>query len=107
MRTIQDIDTVSSGCRSARDARRVLLADPDPIVRRLVRRRLTASHEFLVGCETGDGADAVELACRHRPHVAMLEARMPGLDAVSAISQIEERAPDVRIVVFTAATDAD
>jgi DNA-binding NarL/FixJ family response regulator len=90
-----------------RDARRVLLADPDPISRQVIRRALVASHEFLVGAEAADGVEAVELVCQHRPHIVVLEARMPGQDAAVAIRQIAKRAPETLVVVVTAVTDDD
>ncbi|WP_259311807.1 response regulator [Capillimicrobium parvum] len=84
-----------------------MLADPDPISRQVIRRALIATHDFMVGAETGDGAKAVEMVCVQRPDFAVIEARMPGQDAAVAIRQIAEHAPGTIVVVFTAVTDDD
>jgi DNA-binding NarL/FixJ family response regulator len=85
----------------------VVIADPDPLVRDIVRTRIAATDGFVVAAEANDGFEAVEMCCLHHPDMAVMEARLPGLDAIDAITRISRMVPDVRVVLFTARSDAD
>lgn len=83
---------------------RVLLADPDPLVRRVIRDQLRTAG-FVVVADTGDGREAVELARFYRPELAVVETRMAGIDGPSAIRSIAHDSPQTRIVVLSAEDD--
>jgi DNA-binding NarL/FixJ family response regulator len=84
---------------------RVVLADPDPLVRQVVRDALRTAG-FVVVADTGDGRDAVDLARFYRPDLAVIEAQLPSLASVAAIRAIARDAPQTRVVVLSAdATD--
>jgi DNA-binding NarL/FixJ family response regulator len=85
---------------------RVLIVDRDPLVRRVVRDAL-AGHPIAVVAEAGDGREAVQLASQHRPDVVLMDIVLPELDGPTAIRRIVSASPLVRVVVFTAAKDAD
>jgi CheY-like chemotaxis protein len=62
----------------------VLIADDDPDVRRILGEALTAA-----GCEVraaSSGAEALDLARRIVPHVAVIDLLMPGMDGIEAIA---------------------
>jgi CheY-like chemotaxis protein len=86
---------------------RVVVADNDPEALALVVTDLTLEgHVVVAAC--GSGNEALE-ACRLlRPHVAVLDHRMPpgphGLD----VAQVLRRTmPDVRVVLYTNYQDPD
>jgi NarL family two-component system response regulator LiaR len=85
---------------------RVLIVDRDPLVRRVIRDAL-AGHPISVVAEAGDGREAVQLASQHRPDVVLMDILLPELDGPTAIRRIVSASPLVRVVVFTAAKDAD
>jgi two-component system, NarL family, response regulator LiaR len=95
----------NSGARPA-VAVRVLICDQDPLVRRVVRDAL-AGHSITVVAEAGDGREAVELASRHQPDVVLTDLVLPELDGPTAIRRIVSASPLVRVVVLTAAKDAE
>jgi DNA-binding NarL/FixJ family response regulator len=79
----------------------VLLADPDPLVRRVVCDELRRGG-FVVVANTGDGRDALELARFYRPDLVVMEAHLPSLDGEPAIRAIGRDAPQTRVVVLCA-----
>ncbi len=86
---------------------RVLLADDDVLARAGVRRVLQADG-FEVCAEADDAAGALEAAVRERPHICLLEVRLPG-DALTAVAEISGRlAGTAHVVMLSASTeDAD
>ena len=84
---------------------RVLIVDQDPLVRRVVRDALAGSGMSVVA-EATDGREAVDLAARHKPDVVLTDIVLPELDGPTVIRRIVSASPLVRVVVFTAAKDA-
>lgn len=70
---------------------RVLLVDDHAAIRSGLRLMLSAAEDIEVVGEAGDGAAAVANARSLRPHVVLMDLRMPGTDGVSATEQITSR----------------
>ena len=84
----------------------VLLADDDPVVRFGLRMMLSGAADLRVVAEASDGAEAVELARRHRPDVVLMDIRMPGTDGLTATETLRSRTPAPQVMVLTT-FDAD
>lgn len=80
---------------------KVLLADSDPLAARVVRDMLEEDGGFVIPGVAKDGLEAVELARHYHPDVALVEIALPVIDGVAVIRQLAEKAPDVRVVVFS------
>ncbi|WP_419666840.1 response regulator [Streptomyces sp. 2-1] len=80
---------------------RVLIADDEPMIRAGVRAVLATDPDIEVVAEAVDGHDAVELARRHRPAVAVLDIRMPGINGIEAAAEIRSTVPATGIVMLT------
>src|SRR6187401_3839168 len=79
---------------------RILIAEDETIIR-LDLRGLLERAGFEVCAEAKDGLEAVELARREQPDLAVLDVKMPRLDGIEAARRIlEERA--IPIVMVTA-----
>ncbi len=63
----------------------VLVADDQPLVRAGLGLLLAAQPDIRVVGEAGDGVEAVELAERLRPHVVLMDVRMPRMDGITAV----------------------
>jgi two-component system NarL family response regulator len=85
---------------------RVLLADDHAIVRGGVAAVLRDAGDIAVVAEAADGAEAVALYARHRPDVALLDVKMPGLDGPAAVEAVRAQHADARVVMLTS-FDAD
>jgi two-component system, NarL family, response regulator NreC len=85
-------------------ALRILLADDHQVVRQGFRAVLE-TYGFEVVAEASDGREAIELADRHRPDLAILDLSMPVVNGLNAASEIMRRVPHVRIVLLTVHTE--
>ncbi|MFE2373419.1 response regulator [Streptomyces sp. NPDC059398] len=84
---------------------RVLLADDEALIRAGIRAILGADPAIEVVAEAADGHEAVELALKHRPDVALLDIRMPRLDGLRAAGELRSAAPDTAVVMLTTFSD--
>ncbi|GAA3013892.1 response regulator transcription factor [Streptosporangium longisporum] len=80
---------------------RVLVADDEPMIRAGVRAILSTDPGIAVVAEAAGGREAVDLARRHRPDVAVLDVRMPGGDGIEASAEIRRTVPATGVVILT------
>jgi DNA-binding NarL/FixJ family response regulator len=82
---------------------RVVLADDQTLVRAGFRALLENADDIEVVGEAANGAEAIELARSARPHVVLMDIRMPLLDGLEATRRIvaDELLAGVRVVVLT------
>jgi DNA-binding NarL/FixJ family response regulator len=79
---------------------RVVVIDDHPLFREGVARSLTDSGTVIVVGQGGSAAEAVRLVREVSPDLVLLDLSMPG-SGLAAIADINERAPETRIVVLT------
>ncbi len=80
---------------------RLLLADDHDIVRRGLRDVLTQQRGWEICGEATTGRQAVEMAVRLRPTIAILDLSMPQLNGLDATRHIKKAAPGVEVLIFT------
>jgi len=79
---------------------RVVIADDQELVRSGFAMILEAQPDIAVVGEAADGAGAIAAVREHRPDVALLDIRMPGLDGIEAARVICART-DCRVLMLT------
>jgi DNA-binding NarL/FixJ family response regulator len=80
---------------------RVLIADDQSLVRTGFKMILDAESDIEVVGEAGDGAAALTMARTLRPDVVLMDVRMPGVDGITATSQVTAELPGTRILILT------
>jgi len=80
---------------------RVLVAEDHTIVRDGLVALIGQQSDMEVVADAGDGQQAVDLWKKHRPDIALMDLKMPGVDGVAAIERIRGIDPEARIIVLT------
>ena len=84
---------------------RILVAEDHAIVREGTRRVLEQEADIEVIAEAADGEEAVALANRLRPDVAVMDIVMPRMNGVEATRQIKDLSPSTAVLVLSAYDD--
>jgi DNA-binding NarL/FixJ family response regulator len=85
-------------------ATRVLVVQPNRIVRRGICAELVASGASVVA-EAESGTEAVAMAVEHRPDVVLLESRLPDGSGAEVCAEILKRQPGTAVIVLSAERD--
>jgi two-component system, NarL family, response regulator LiaR len=96
-----------TGASGKADRLRVVIADADPLARRVVRDSLQTNVDLIVVAEATDGVEAVELGLHYRPELMLIEYALPRLDGVEVTRRIKSTAPGINVVIFAVERDGD
>ena len=89
------------------DTVRVLIAEDHPLFREGMRGRLDRVADVAVVGEAASGDEAVELAHKLKPHIILMDIKMPGLNGIEATREIQRANPQIGILVLTMFEDDD
>jgi DNA-binding NarL/FixJ family response regulator len=79
----------------------LLIADDHPVVRDGLSGMFARDPGFEVLGEAGDGAEAIRLAQALTPDVILMDLRMPGMDGLTAITELARQGITARVLVLT------
>ena len=80
-----------------------VIAEDEALLRaELVALLRDAWPELAIAAECDDGGSALEAISEHRPDVAFLDIRMPGLSGLEVASAAAEASPETQVVFITA-----
>ena len=82
----------------------VLIADDDPEVRATLAEVVETDAGLEIVASAGNAAEAIALAGRHQPDVALIDFQMPG-GGPWAAQEIARVSPDTRVLAFSAHAD--
>jgi DNA-binding NarL/FixJ family response regulator len=80
---------------------RLLVADDHPVVRNGLSSLFAAAPGFEVLGEAADGAEAVRMAQALHPDLILMDLRMPGMDGLTAITELARLGVTARVLVLT------
>src|SRR5262245_1756787 len=81
---------------------RVVVGDDHPLFRDGVVRALISSGQIDVVAEADDGLAALEQIKTHRPQVALLDYRMPGMDGAEVAAAVHRDNLGTRVLLLSA-----
>lgn len=87
---------------TARDKVRVVVGDDHPMFREGVVRALQASGSIDVVAEADDGTASLAAIREHRPAVALLDYRMPGMDGAAVAAAVLRDELPTRVLLLSA-----
>ena len=70
-----------------------LIADDDPGMRLILRKKIQAMEGFMVVGEATDGSEAMALYEKCRPQVVFLDVDMPGKTGIECARLIQDQNP--------------
>jgi DNA-binding NarL/FixJ family response regulator len=80
---------------------RVILADDHDLVRSGIKALLSMVEGVDVIAEARDGRELITLVESLNPDIVMTDISMPGMDGITAISEIHGKHPEVRLLVLS------
>ncbi|HEX9036167.1 MAG TPA: response regulator transcription factor [Ktedonobacterales bacterium] len=80
---------------------RALLAEDQAMVRGALAALLALEPDIEIVGEVARGDEVVERALATRPDVALLDIEMPGLDGLSAATELPVRLPSCKVIILT------
>ena len=81
---------------------RVLVADDNAEIRSALAALIDSDEELELAAIAADANEAVELAAREQPDVALVDSRMPAGGAVAAVPGMARRSPKTSVILLTA-----
>ncbi|MGH9713851.1 MAG: response regulator [Candidatus Acidiferrales bacterium] len=80
---------------------RVVIADDHTVVREGLRSILDKTPGTSIVAEARDWPEAIRKVGSHRPEIALLDVRMPGMNAAEGVASIHRKYPKVGIVLIS------
>src|SRR5688500_20124115 len=80
---------------------RILIADDHEIVRKGVRDVIEGHPGWMVCGEASDGQQALELALKEKPDLAVLDVSLPILNGVALTRRLKKDCPKVKVLLST------
>ena len=80
---------------------RVLVADDHIVVRLGLVTLINNQPDMQVVAEAANGQEVIDLVRQHKPHVILMDLRMPGLSGDQTIAAVCAENPGARVIVLT------
>jgi two-component system, NarL family, response regulator LiaR len=79
----------------------ILIVDDHAVVRQGIQTFLETNPDLEVTGTADRGQDAVEIAARCQPDVALVDMILPGMDGIEITRKLREVSPNTRVIIFT------
>ena len=84
---------------------KLMLVDDHPMVRQVIRSRLSLEPDLMVIGEAENGEMAVALVPTLKPDVVLMDINMPCMDGITATAALRDIAPSSAIVILSMEDD--
>ena len=89
------------------DPIRIVIVEDNKVFREALELLLGLRSDLLVVASVADGEEAVVTCTQHKPQVALMDYRLPGLDGIAATRALKAACPDVAVVALTASANRE
>jgi len=79
----------------------VAIIDDHALFRKGIRQLLTMHDDIQVVAEAASGNEGIEAVLTHRPHIALIDLHMKGLDGISVVRALKAANSETRLVMLT------
>lgn len=86
---------------------RVVVADEHPLFRDGIEHAVRERPDLELVGSAGDGREALRLVHELQPDVAVLDVRLPGLDALQILNAVTRDGLTTRVLILAASTDPE
>ncbi len=97
----EPVDAVNNGKTKIR----IVVADDHPIFRDGLCKLLALEEDFEVVAQAQDGRQVLEILQKCEPDILLLDLRMPGLDGLGTLQELQAKRNKTRVIVLTASDD--
>ena len=84
---------------------RILVADDHPLIARGIHQALDRVEDMEVVAEAHSGDEALALASRTSPHLALIDLRMPGMDGLACLERLLKKHPALKVIILSGSCD--
>lgn len=84
---------------------KIIIADDHTIFRQGLCGLLQSNEGVVIAGEAAEGDEALRLICETKPHIAVLDISMPGMDSIEIIKQIRQKGLNTKVILLTMHTN--
>jgi two-component system response regulator YesN len=84
---------------------KVITIDDEPLIKKTLRKLIDATDRFETVGEASDGLEALDLIERHRPDLIITDIRMPVMDGLELLEQLDKRNRKPEVVIISGYDD--
>jgi DNA-binding NarL/FixJ family response regulator len=81
--------------------KRLVIIEDQTAIREMLVLILKQDQNFLLVGESGDGQAAIQICIDSKPDIAVLDAKLPGLNGVDLLRRLIKELPALRVLVFS------
>jgi DNA-binding NarL/FixJ family response regulator len=84
---------------------RCLAVDDHPTLLEGLAVVLDGAHDMELVATAGSAEEGLDAAAEHRPDLAILDVRLPGMNGIAAVERLATAAPSTEVVMYSAYAD--
>ena len=81
--------------------KRLVIIEDQTAIREMLVEILRLDNNYQLVGEAGEGHQAVQLCFDVKPDIAVLDAKLPGLNGVEILRRLSKKLPNLRVLVFS------
>ncbi len=80
---------------------KIMIVDDLELLRKSIAQLISIDREISVVAMAENGSQALELCAVHQPDIVLMDIEMPQMDGITALKQIKQQYPNIRVIILT------